>query len=102
MTNIDELMEQNILQYEARQKHAQELFASARKLAGHGPEHDNERMQINCLAQEHDQLSKQLEQLKERRQLKIIQDKHIYEAGPMAVWDILAGDLEKLVERLTP
>lgn len=100
MTNVYELMDQNILEYESRQKHAQELLASARQLVGHGPEHDDARMQIERLAQEHDRLGRQLDQFKERRQLKDLQDKNINDAGPMAVWDILAGDLESLVEKL--
>ena len=101
MTNIDELIDQNILEYESRQKHAQELLARARELVGQGPEYDDARTQIGRLAQEHDRLSGQVDQLKQRRQLKDLEDKNIKDAGPMAVWDILAGDLEKLVEKLS-
>lgn len=92
MTNTNELMDQNILEYESRQKHAQELVIRARELVGRRPQDDATRTQIELLTQQHDHLSRQLNQM---------QDKNIRDAGPMAVWDILAGDLEKLVEKLT-
>ena len=101
MRNINELMEQNILEYESRQKHAQELVIHARELVERRPGDDVTRTQIERLTQEHNHLSRQLDQLKENKQLNTLQDKNINDAGPMVVWDILAGDLEKLVEKLT-
>ncbi len=99
MTNVDELMNQNILEYESRQKHTQELVIRAKELVERRPEDNDTRAQIERLAQQHDHLSRQLDQLKEDKHT--LQNKNINDAGPMAVWDILAGDLEKLVEKLT-
>lgn len=101
MTNTNELIDQNILEYESRQKHAQGLVIHAKELVERRPKDDDSRTQVERLAQQHDHLSRQFDQLKGDKQLNTLQDKNINDAGPMAVWDILASDLEKLVEKLT-
>ena len=100
MTNYSEMVEQHILEYESRQKHIEELLARAREHVGAGPEHADTQAQIEQLASQHARLSGQLDQLK-RKKLRDWQEEEIEEAGGMAVWDVLAQELEKLVERLT-
>jgi hypothetical protein len=100
MTNYSEMVEQHILQYESRQKHIEELLARAREHVGAGPEHADTRSQIEQLANEHVRLSGQLDQLK-RREPRDWREEEIEQAGGLAVWDVLAQDLEHLVERLT-
>jgi hypothetical protein len=100
MTNINEMIEQQTLEYESRQKHTDELLGRAREYAGTGPEHEDTRLQIDQLAREHERLSGQLDQLKSRAP-EDWEEEQIDHDGPMAAWDILAQDLEKLVERLT-
>ncbi|MGD8587461.1 MAG: hypothetical protein PVG22_01380 [Chromatiales bacterium] len=101
MTNIDELADQNILEYESHQKHTAELLARAQKHLSSGPEDDDVRAQTERLAREHDRLSTNLQQLKQRRESGDLMEEEIEGAGPMAVWDILGQDLERLVEKLT-
>jgi hypothetical protein len=54
---------------------------------------------IERLAAEHNRLSGLPARLKQKAP-KDWQDEEIPHAGPMAVWDIVAQDLEKLVEKL--
>ena len=100
MTNFNEMAEQHILEYEARQKHTKELLARARERVGAGLEHAELRSQLEQLANEHARLSGQLDQLK-RREPADWQEEEIEQAGGLAVWDVLAQDLEKLMEMLT-
>jgi hypothetical protein len=100
MTNFNEMVEQHILEYKSRQKHAEELLAQAREHIGAGPEHAEMRSQIEQLANEYARLSGQLDQLK-RRESGDWREEEIEQAGGLAVWDVLAQELEKLVEKLT-
>ena len=99
MTTKEQLVEQHIREYEARQKHVNELIAmaedAAKKLA-HDHEIKNELAQYQG---QHSELVKQAEQLK-RMPLEHWREEMIQSAGPMAVWDVLAQKLEDLVERL--
>ena len=100
MADVAELVEQHIRESESRQKHTEELLARARQHIGSGPEHDETRALLERLTQEHARLSSQLRQMKGRT-LDDWRKEEIALAGPMAIWDILAQDLEKLVEKLT-
>lgn len=99
MPNINDMVEQHILEFESRQKHAEELLARARDLAGSETGHEEVRSAIERLAAEHNRLSGLLDRLKQKAP-KDWQEEEIAHAGPMAVWDIFAQDLEKLVEKL--
>jgi len=93
MTTDEQLVESNILHYEARQKHIDELFEKASKAAGTAaPEASKE---LAKLKEEHGKLVDDLEKLKE----KSLED-WAKEGGPMVIWDLLAERLEKLVESL--
>lgn len=99
MASINEMAEKNILEFEARQRHVEELLGQARKGIAARPERDDARLDIKRLAKEHERLSELLDQLK-RAGPESSLDEQIAQSGPMAVWDILAQDLERLVERL--
>jgi hypothetical protein len=101
MKNVTELADQNILKYESLQKHTAKLLARARKHIASEPEHDDVHMQTERLAQEHDRLSANLDELKRRRASGDLLEDEIERAGPMSVWEVLGQDLEKLVEKLT-
>ena len=58
-------------------------------------------MQTERLAREHDRLSANLDELKRRRESGELLEDEIERAGPMAVWEVLGQELEKLVEKLT-
>jgi len=58
-------------------------------------------IKVAGLSREHDRLSANLDQLKRRRESGDLLEDEIERAGPMAVWEVLGQDLEKLVEKLT-
>jgi len=99
MTNVNDLAEQHMLAYESRQRHTGELLERARQRIGTGPEHAGAQREVEQLAQQHAELSAALQKMKEEPQ-QDWQQGEIEQAGPMAVWDVLAQQLEKLVERL--
>jgi hypothetical protein len=82
MTDIDHLMQQNILEHESRLKHLDELVKRARNKIGKGPEH-----------------SSWLAELRLKR-LENWRVDEIEKAGPMGIWDAVGQQLEKLVERI--
>ena len=100
MSDINDMVEQHILEFESRQKHMEELLAQARELAGAEPEREDVRSEIERLTKEQERLSGLLDRLRKKAPGDWQADQIAYD-GPMAVWDIVAQDLEKLVERLT-
>lgn len=100
MSSINDMAEQHIREFESRQKHNEALLARARELAGAGPKPDDVRSEIERLGREHDRLGGLLDRLRHKTP-KDWQEEQIANEGPMAVWDIIAHDLEKLIEKLT-
>ena len=96
MTSIDNLVEQHIAEYESRLVHMDELVQRVSKTAGVGQELDSE---LQALIKERDRLTSHVEQMK-LRSLEDWDKEELALAGPMGVWDALAQQLEKLVERL--
>ncbi len=93
MTTDEQLVERNILHYEARLKHVDELFEKAHKaVETTAPEASEE---LNELKKERGKLADDLEKLKQKSL-----EEWAKEGGPMVIWDLLAERLEKLVERL--
>jgi predicted component of type VI protein secretion system len=96
MTGIEHLVEQHILEYESRLKHVDELLERAHKAVEKEPSPVSE--ELAALKEEREKFAAHLEELR----LKSLQDwreEEIEKAGPMGVWDALAQQLEKLVER---
>jgi len=93
MSTDEQLVERNILYYEARLKHIDELFEKASKAPGAGtPEVDKELAELKA---ERSKLADELAQMQEKSL-----EEWAKEGGPMVIWDLLAERLEKLVERL--
>jgi hypothetical protein len=97
MTKYAHIAEQHIIEFESRLKHIDELIVRANEDVT-GKEHD--------LVSELKELTSKREELAghiEKMRLKSPEDwgeKEIEKAGPMGVWDAVAQQLEKLVERL--
>jgi len=99
MKNVGHLAEQHILEYESRQKHVDELLTRARETASDAPEHADIRVQLKELEQEQDRLTVRLDELK-LKNLDNWREEEIERSGLMGIWDALAQQAEKLVERL--
>ena len=98
MTTKEQLVEQHIREYEARQKHVNELLARAEEIAeAHSgqPVHT----EVNLYRNQHDNLVEHTEQLK-KMPLEHWREETIQSAGPMAIWDVIAQKLEDLVEKV--
>lgn len=99
MTDTNNLMRQNIMEYESRIKHFDELIARAEKGAGKGREHAEIRDGLASLKQERDKFSVWLDELR-MKSLDNWRVDEIEKAGPMGIWDAVGQQLEKLVERI--
>lgn len=92
-------IEQKIDFYESHLKHIDELLERSSKGVTKSPEHADIHAQITNLKNERDQFAKHIDTLKQGSTADM-QEKMIEGAGPMGVWDALAQQLEKLVERI--
>lgn len=99
MSNIENLMQQNILEHESRLKHFDELVERATNKIGKGPEHAELRNSLAQLTLERDRFSGWLAELRLKR-LENWRVDEIEKAGPMGIWDAVGQQLEKLVERI--
>lgn len=79
----------HISRYQARLKHLDELLERARQKKA--AEHEKE---LQELAAKREELAGQVSEMKDWK------EEEIEKAGPMAVWDSVAQQLEKLVERI--
>lgn len=93
MTTDEQLVERNILRYEARLKHVDELFEKAHKMAKNAAPGASE--ELAELKKERGKLADDLDKLKQKSL-----EEWAKEGGPMVIWDLLAERLEKLIERL--
>ena len=98
MTTKEELIGQHIREYEARLKHIDELYERAEKATAHLDEAHDSRSELQTLAAERQKLQQENDDL-QTLSLKNWQEDSIQQAGPMAIWDILAQKLEGFLER---
>jgi uncharacterized coiled-coil DUF342 family protein len=91
--------EQNIDFYKSHLKHIDELLERSSKGLTKSPEHAEIHAQIAKLKTDRDQFARHIDTL-EQGSVADMQEKMIEGAGPMGVWDALAQQLEKLVERI--
>ena len=98
MTNKEQLVEQHIREYEARQKHVDELLARAQKVVETNPV-PAVKSEVDLYKNQHDNLVEHAEQLK-TMPLEHWREETIKNAGPMAIWDVIAQKLEDLVEKV--
>lgn len=100
MGNITPLLaEQRIKEYDMRLHHIDELLEHAEERISLTAEEEETGAQLEKLKEERDRLANWLYETK----LKPSEDwrqEEIQEAGPMAIWDAVAQQVEKLVERI--
>jgi hypothetical protein len=99
MTQINQLAEQKINFYESHLKHIDELLERTSKGVTGKPEHADIPAQVANLKNERDKFAEHVDALKQGV-MADSQEKMIEASGPMGVWDALAQQLEKLVERI--
>ena len=100
MTGVERLVEQHIRENEARLKHVDEVLAQAHKEESETSKASDIDDDLAILRGERDQLASHFDELK-MKSLQDWQQESIEKAGPMAIWDALAQQLEKLLERIT-
>ena len=94
----EQLVTQHIREYESRLKHIAELYARAHEATRNLDENHRSCAELKTFAETKSQLEQQVAEIKTmstddwRRET-------IKNAGPMAIWDILAQQLEKFIER---
>ena len=92
MSNIDQLAEQHIKQYESQLKHIDEIMARANKEV---KEDIDITAELKELAEHRGELADYIEELKDKAPFEWME-----EGGPMVLWDIVAERIEQLVERI--
>jgi hypothetical protein len=98
MTTKDQLIEQHIREYESRMKHIDELFERAQQAAGQGSKAQDAESRLQEFAAQRALLQQTTEHIRSLP-LDNWREETVRNAGPMAVWDILAQKLEDFVER---
>jgi hypothetical protein len=100
MNNKEHLIEQHIREYESRMKHIDELYDRAHQAAGQADEATDKHVGLKKLDAQRELLQHTTDHIKS---IPIDHDHWreatVRNAGPMAVWDILAQKLEDFVER---
>lgn len=100
MNSMEHLIEQHVLQYEARLKRFNELLeqqkelaqASMKQVASLSPE-------LEKMVGEQEKFNNHLEELR-IKSLQHWQEEVIEKSGPMGIWDAVAQQLEKVVETM--
>ncbi|HEX7971475.1 MAG TPA: hypothetical protein VF501_04565 [Thiobacillus sp.] len=96
-TSLELRVQQHILEHESRLKHVDELLEHAQRKTATAEGDATERL-ANA-KQARDTLSRQVEAFKLRPPDQW-SEAEFEKTGPMVVWDTLAQQLEKLVERM--
>ena len=99
MTNFKHLAEQHIIEHESRLKHFDELLDRAGKRSDKLTKQPEIETELENLRKERDRLASRVDELK-LRSLEDWKKEEIEKAGPMGIWDAVAQQLEKLVERI--
>ena len=96
MNQLNRMIQQHILEHESRLKHVDELLERAQQKIA---KEEDAAEQLAKAKQERDKLSSQVEEFKVRPPDQW-SEAEFERTGPMVVWDTLAQQLEKLVERM--
>lgn len=100
MNRREDLVEQHILEYEARLKHIDELFQKVEKRVEQEAEKREVKDELVKLRKEREQFLSDIEELKQASR-KEWQENTIEEGGPMIIWEAVAKRLEALLERIS-
>lgn len=98
MTTKEQLVERHIREYESRLKHLDELMARAHDATKHLDDDHDIKTEINQYQGQKAALVEETEKLK-KMSLDHWREDTIQNAGPMAIWDVLAQKIEDLIER---
>jgi hypothetical protein len=98
MTTKEHLIEQHIREYESRMKHIDELYDRAHQAAGQADEATDKHARLMELSAQRALLQQTTDHIK-TMPVDHWREETVRNAGPMAVWDILAQKLEDFVER---
>lgn len=90
MTTLDELVDRHVTEYNARLKHFDEMAEKAASL-----EDQQDLDELAELKAHRTQFAEFIHELKHSPSQKLLDN------GPMAIWDVVAGRLEKLLEKVT-
>jgi hypothetical protein len=93
------LAEQRIREYDLRLKHLDEVLAHAEKKLIQTPEEAETSELLGKLKENRDRLACWVDEAKCKPPENWRQDE-IRKAGPMGIWDAIAQQVDKLVERL--
>jgi len=99
MKTLNQMAEQHILEFESRQKHVDEMLGRVREKTTGRPERSDLRARLQELETEQDRLGAWVDDLK-LKDLDNWREEEIERSGLMGLWDALAQQAEKLVERL--
>ncbi len=98
MTTKEQLIDQHIREYESRLKHIDELYQRAHEATEHLDDEHDTRSELKDYAAQRSQLPQSTDEIKTMPVDKWRQET-VKNAGPMAIWDILAQKLEDFLER---
>jgi hypothetical protein len=98
MSNKEHLIEQHILAYESRMRHIDELYERAHQAVSEKKKGSKAHKHLNKIQAQRSLLREGTDEIREMP-LDRWREDTIREAGPMAVWDILAQKLEDFLER---
>jgi len=99
MSTESELFTQHMRELESRMQHIDELMARAHKGISAGSAPEGSHAELEELRRGHEKLATLYDELK-LPSTESWRKEEIIKSGPMGVWDALAQQLEKLVERL--
>ncbi len=98
MTSKEQLIEQHIREYEARLKHVDELYAKAQEATEHLHEEHATRAKLEAYGELLTDMQDREDEIKTMH-LDHWREETVANAGPMAIWDIIAQKLEDFIER---
>ena len=98
MTNKEHLIEQHVREYESRMKHIDELYQRAHQATHKLDTAHGAHTRLHEFTAQRSLLQETTDSIK-TMPLDKWREATLHNAGPMAVWDILAQKLEDFVER---
>jgi len=98
MTTKEQLIDQHIREYESRLKHIDELYDRAHQVTEHLADGHETRSELKGYAEQRAQLPQSADEIK-TMPVENWRQETVQNAGPMAIWDILAQKLENFLER---
>ena len=95
MTTKEQLIDQHIREYESRLKHIDELYERAHKATEHLDDEHESRSELKWFEERRSNVKDAIETMP----VKNWREETVKKAGPMAIWDIIAQQLEDFLER---